>query len=51
MPPHTRQVRVDARALGAALTTSGNRFCLTATTDGVMVTSVPQAPTVTAPLA
>jgi hypothetical protein len=44
--PHS-QVRVDASALGLPPATSGNRFCLTATTDGVMVTSLLHAPTVT----
>jgi hypothetical protein len=43
-------VRVNARGLGLPPTTSGYRFCLTAATDRVMVTSLPHAPTVTDPL-
>ena len=49
--PQARQSLPAARAVGWPSAISGTRFWRTATTSRVIQTSVPQAPTVTLPLA
>ncbi len=49
--PQTFQLGLAAWAVGCPPSTSGTRFWRTATTSGVIVTSVPHAPTFTEPSA